>query len=63
MPNMRENKQSWSPGALTLAASHYAHEKKNTIVIYSKLYSVFEPYYIKLLEFICCGNSIAAVVI
>ncbi len=25
----------------------YPHEKKNTIVIYSKYYSVFEPYYSK----------------
>ncbi len=36
--------------------------KKNTIVIYSKYYSVFEPYYSKVLELIC-GNSIVDVVI
>ncbi len=31
---------------------------RNTIVIYSKYYSVFEPYCSKVLELICCGNSI-----
>ncbi len=36
--------------------------RKNTIVIYSKYYSVFEPYHSKVLELICCGNSIVAVV-
>ncbi len=37
--------------------------RKNTIVIYSKYYSVFEPYYSKVLELICCGISIVVVVI
>ncbi len=37
--------------------------RKNTIVIYSKYYSVFEPYYSKVLELICCGDYIIAVVI
>ncbi len=37
--------------------------KKNTIVIYSKYYSVFEPYYSKVLELICGGDSIVAVYI
>ncbi len=33
------------------------------LVIYSKYYSVFEPYYSKVLKLICCGNSTVAVVI
>ncbi len=33
------------------------------LVIYSKYYSVFEPHYSKVLELICCGHSIVAVII
>ncbi len=51
-------------GYVTNVTKNYTiNHETNTIVIYSKYYSVFEPYYRKVLELICCGNSIVAVVI